>query len=112
MNMLMKARLFRERLSMINIEDSPNEIRELMRKLLALLEANREKTYTYEISAAEVSILHGLVRFAEIHPEVRKLSENTQDAIFCFREFCKEVWQEMGLTAEEATALDELREQW
>lgn len=97
---------------MINIEDAPKQIRELMIKLLALLEANRDKTYTYEISAAEVCILHGLVRFAEIHPEVRELSENTQEVIFCFREFCKEVWQDMGLTEEEAAALDEVRQQW
>ena len=97
---------------MITIEDSPQEIQELMTKFKAALEGNREKTYAYQISAAEVSVLHGLIRLANAHPGVRELSENTQDAIFCFREFCKEVWQDIGLTKEEATAIDQLREKW
>ena len=97
---------------MMTIEDSPQEIKGLMTKFKKALEANREKTYAYQISAAEVSVLHGLIRLAEIHPEVLKLSQHTQDAIFCFRAFCKEVWQDMGLTEEEAAAMDELREKW
>lgn len=97
---------------MIPIEDAPKDIEELIRKFTAALEANMEKTYLYQISGADVSILHGLVRFAEIHPEVRKLSANTQDAIYCFRKFCMEVWQHMGLTEAEAVAMDELRDKW
>lgn len=96
----------------MTIEDSELEILELVSKFKKALEASMDKTYAYQISGADVSILHGLIRLAEIHPEVRKLSENTQDAIFCFREFCKSVWVEMGLTTEEANAMDELREQW
>lgn len=96
----------------IPIDEAPQEIRELMTKFRAALQANRDKTYAYQISAAEVSVLHGLIRLAHAHPEVEKLSQHTQDAIYCFREFCKMVWQDMGLTEEEAEAVDQLREKW
>lgn len=94
----------------IRIEDALNKSELLLAKQAAILSKNFDTELTYTLTGVELWMLHGTLRLGADHPGFQDLSEYAQAIIKRFREFCINVWVEMGLTPEEARALDEMRD--
>lgn len=73
-----------------------------------------ERRVELNLSAAEACVLHGMIALAMDHPDLARVSDTTMKVGRRFREFCKYVFREMGMTTEDAELLDHLREadQW
>jgi CheY-like chemotaxis protein len=83
---------------------------ELAKRFTDALRHNGDRVYTLRMKGWEVGILHGLVALAADYPGIQKQSDQTHRIIQDFREWCQIVWIDMGLIAQEARLLDELRE--
>lgn len=79
-------------------------------KFVDIMNATRDREYTYTFKAWEIGIFHGLIALAADHPGIQNMSPYTHAQIDKFRAWCKRVWEDMGMTEEEAELLDRLRE--
>ena len=84
---------------------------ELAQKFHQVLDSKGNEIYTLELRGWEVDILHSLLALAMDHPGMQKMSQPTHQAVRRYRGWCKEVWVKMGLSEEDATLVDRLREE-
>ena len=90
---------------------SMKETDELRQKFLEVLKSRGNDIFTLQLRGGEVDILHRLVALAMDHPGIQGMSQDTHQAARRFRDWCQEVWVKMGLSEEDATLLDQLREE-
>ncbi len=68
-----------------------------------------EDGYQHTMSAAEISALHEVIMCGIGSQEPENISDVTKRAVKSFRDFCRFVWVQRGLTSEEAERVDTLR---
>ncbi len=81
----------------------------LQKRLGHTMQSNSHKTFTLQLNAGGVALLHSLVCIAERSPEVQDLGESAKKLISYILDSCKDAWGEMGLSEQDIIELDALQ---
>lgn len=81
---------------------------DLFQRYSAALTGSKDSVYTLQLSAFEVGLLHGILSSVASVPEIQQMY-CVPELIGKIRGWCKETWMSMGVSAEDAEILDNLK---
>lgn len=86
------------------------DVVEVMMRLSQMLNRSGNEKVVYEVSACDLTRLHGILWLGVHNPEFQVIANNCEKPFEQFRAFCRSVWIELGLSPDEADLVDRFME--